>query len=66
MTDDTNTTSTEPSIGFIGLGNMGGRMARCITQAGLDLLGFDTRAESITEAGARPAESAADVVATSC
>ncbi|MCH1881364.1 NAD(P)-dependent oxidoreductase [Agrococcus sp. ARC_14] len=55
----------ETRIGFIGLGNMGGRMARCITGAGDALLGFDPRAAAIDEAGAIPAETAAAVVAGS-
>lgn len=52
-------------IGFIGLGNMGGRMARCITGAGDALLGFDPRAAAVDEAGASTAASAAEVVAGS-
>jgi 3-hydroxyisobutyrate dehydrogenase len=52
-------------IGFIGLGNMGGRMARCITGAGDALLGFDPREAAVGEAGATPAPSAAAVVASS-
>jgi 3-hydroxyisobutyrate dehydrogenase len=61
----TDTSGTAPSVGFIGLGNMGGRMARCITDAGVAVLGFDTRAASITDAGASAAASAVDVVAAS-
>ncbi|RWZ52463.1 NAD(P)-dependent oxidoreductase [Labedella phragmitis] len=61
----TDADTTTPSIGFIGLGNMGGRMARCITAAGVPVLGFDTRAESISGAGADAAASAVDVVAAS-
>ncbi|MGH8384972.1 MAG: NAD(P)-dependent oxidoreductase [Pseudomonas sp.] len=37
-------------IGFIGLGNMGGRMARCLVNAGIEVLGYDAslgRAESV-------------------
>lgn len=55
---------SEQRIGFIGLGNMGGRMARRITAAGADLFGFDPRTEAIAEAGGRAAESAADVIAS--
>lgn len=51
------------SVGFIGLGNMGGRMARCLVAAGTPVLGFDPRTESIAEAGAEAAASAADVAA---
>ena len=54
---------TELSIGFIGLGNMGGRITRCIVAAGHPVLGYDLRTASITQAGARPAGSVAEVVA---
>lgn len=53
---------SELRIGFIGLGNMGGRMATCITKAGQDVLGYDPVAANISAAGATPAGSAADVV----
>lgn len=53
---------SELRIGFIGLGNMGGRMATCITTAGKDVLGYDSVAANISAAGATPAGSAADVV----
>lgn len=59
------TEATTDRVGFIGLGNMGGRMARCITGAGDALLGFDPRVAAIGEAGASPAASAAAVVAGS-
>lgn len=52
-------------VGFVGLGNMGGRMARCITGAGDALLGFDPREAAIGEAGATATATAADVVAGS-
>lgn len=51
------------SIGFIGLGNMGGRMTRCVVDSGTQVLGFDTVAENVIAAGATPADSAAEVVA---
>lgn len=50
-------------IGFIGLGNMGGRMTRRIVDGGVRVLGFDMNREAVTGAGATPAESAAQVVA---
>lgn len=50
-------------IGFIGLGNMGGRMTGCIVRTGQEVLGFDAKAENITAAGATPARSAAAVMA---
>ncbi len=56
---------TELRIGFIGLGNMGGRMAACITAAGIDVLAYDPVAENVTAAGARPAPSAAAVAEAS-
>ncbi|THG31533.1 NAD(P)-dependent oxidoreductase [Naasia lichenicola] len=52
---------TEPTIGFIGLGNMGGRMTRCITGKGIEVLGFDAHAPNIEGAGALAAASAGDV-----
>ena len=54
---------TDPKLGFIGLGNMGGRMTRCITSKGIDVVGFDTSAPNIEAAGATAAASVADVVA---
>ena len=48
-------------IGFIGLGNMGGRMTACIIRAGQDVLGFDARPENISAVGATPAASSAAV-----
>lgn len=52
-------------VGFIGLGNMGGRMAKCLTDAGVAVLGFDPREGAAAEAGASPAGTAAEVVAAS-
>jgi 3-hydroxyisobutyrate dehydrogenase len=51
--------------GFIGLGNMGGRMARRLVEAGRPVLGYDARPESIEAAGATAAPSVAEVVAGS-
>jgi 3-hydroxyisobutyrate dehydrogenase-like beta-hydroxyacid dehydrogenase len=56
---------TDRRIGFIGLGNMGGRMAACLRRAGQDVLGYDVRAENVTACGATPAASVAEVVAGS-
>src|SRR5215212_3236717 len=50
-------------VGFIGLGNMGGRMTRCLVTAGHEVVGYDPDAERITAAGARPADSPAAVTA---
>ncbi|WP_432989386.1 NAD(P)-dependent oxidoreductase [Dactylosporangium sp. CA-233914] len=44
-------------IGFVGLGNMGGRIAACIVRAGREVLGYDVRPENIAAAGARAAGS---------
>lgn len=51
-----------PEIGFIGLGNMGGRMSKCIVRAGGQVLGFDTNPSAIVAADARAANSIAEVV----
>lgn len=48
-------------VGFIGLGNMGGRMSQCIVRGGRDVLGYDAHAEVIAAAQATPASSAAEV-----
>jgi 3-hydroxyisobutyrate dehydrogenase len=58
-------TETTARIGFVGLGNMGSRMARCIVDADREVLGFDPRPEAVTDAGASPAAGAAEVVAGS-
>jgi len=52
-------------IGFIGLGNMGGRMTRRVVDGGVPVLGFDMQAEAVANAGAQLAESASAVVASS-
>ncbi|MDY7084868.1 MAG: NAD(P)-dependent oxidoreductase [Actinomycetota bacterium] len=44
-------------VGFVGLGNMGGRMAACVVRGGHEVLGYDVRAENVTAAGAQPAAS---------
>jgi len=49
-------------IGFIGLGNMGGRRTRCLVDAGINVLGFDPVAERAAAAGASAAASLADVM----
>jgi 3-hydroxyisobutyrate dehydrogenase len=56
---------TAQRTGFIGLGNMGGRMTRCIVDAGREVLGFDVRPEVVSAAGARPVATVAEVVAGS-
>jgi 3-hydroxyisobutyrate dehydrogenase len=54
---------SEGPVGFIGLGNMGGRMSQCLLRKGRAVVGFDARAESIAAAGVEPAASVAAVVA---
>ncbi|MPZ62132.1 MAG: NAD-binding protein [Propionibacteriales bacterium] len=50
------------AVGFIGLGNMGGRMANRLVQAGYDVVGYDPVEGAAEAAGAVPAASVADVV----
>ncbi|MCU1543177.1 MAG: NAD(P)-dependent oxidoreductase [Microbacteriaceae bacterium] len=57
-----------PTVGFIGLGNMGSGMTRNLQEAGFPLLVTDIRRESadtLVEGGALWADSAADVAAGS-
>jgi 3-hydroxyisobutyrate dehydrogenase-like beta-hydroxyacid dehydrogenase len=49
------------SIGFIGLGNMGGRMTARLIEAGRDVLGYDVDAGRAGQLGARPAGSIGEV-----
>ncbi|MEZ4677595.1 MAG: NAD(P)-dependent oxidoreductase [Caldilineaceae bacterium] len=56
----------QPTIGFIGLGSMGGPMARNLLAAGYLVYGFDLDRERLataTAAGVRPLETIADLVA---
>ncbi len=55
-------TSTFHTVGFIGLGNMGGRMARCLVARDRRVIGYDARAGSAADCGADPAESVTAVV----
>ena len=52
-------------IGFIGLGNMGGRMTRRLADAGYEVLGYDPVAGKAATVGAIPADSVADAVTDS-
>ncbi|AYF98819.1 NAD(P)-dependent oxidoreductase [Protaetiibacter intestinalis] len=52
-------------IGFIGLGNMGGRMTRRLVDAGTRVRGFDPQPGAAEAAGADPAPSAAELAAGS-
>ena len=49
-------------VGFIGLGNMGGRMTRRLVQAGIAVCGYDTDASRASAAGAQPAASVREAV----
>jgi len=49
-------------IGFIGLGNMGGRMTRRLVDAGHPVLGYDPVRDRAAAAGARAARSVTEVV----
>ncbi len=54
-----------PTIGFIGLGEMGGPMARNLLRAGYPLIGYDQDAERlahVVDAGAEAGAGVADVV----
>lgn len=53
---------TAQRVGFIGLGNMGGRMTRCLVDAGVPVLGYDVRPDTVTAAGATAAPDVAGVV----
>ncbi|SHK51130.1 3-hydroxyisobutyrate dehydrogenase [Pseudonocardia thermophila] len=53
----------ERTVGFIGLGNMGGRMTRRLVEAGIEVIGYDTRPGAAEEVGAVPAADPADVAA---
>jgi 3-hydroxyisobutyrate dehydrogenase len=49
-------------VGFVGLGNMGGRIARRIIAAGHPVLGYDLDEAKVGETGATAAASVAEVV----
>jgi 3-hydroxyisobutyrate dehydrogenase len=53
---------TSGPVGFVGLGNMGGRMSRCIVRSGGHVVGYDINPEVIAGAGAATAGSIAEVV----
>ncbi|MDP3951848.1 NAD(P)-dependent oxidoreductase [Microbacterium sp.] len=56
---------TGARIGFIGLGNMGGRIARRIVDSGHEVLGYDLSAEAIGAAGATDAGTVSALVSGS-
>jgi 3-hydroxyisobutyrate dehydrogenase-like beta-hydroxyacid dehydrogenase len=49
-------------VGIIGVGNMGGRIARRIHDADVDIAGYDRAAEQVAAAGIRAADSIAALV----
>lgn len=49
-------------VGFIGLGNMGGRMTRRLVDAGISVLGYDTDPTRAAETGARAAATIGEVL----
>lgn len=49
-------------VGFIGLGNMGGRMTRCIVAGGIDVLGYDKDPQAAARFGAIPSGSIREVM----
>jgi len=53
------------SIGFIGLGNMGGRMVRRMVDAGHEVVGYDTDPASVQRSGATAAKNA-EALAIEC
>jgi 3-hydroxyisobutyrate dehydrogenase len=53
---------SEQRIGFVGLGNMGGRMTRRLVHAGHVVLGYDPVPGRAATAGAEPAASVKEVV----
>ncbi len=57
----TDTTAPADRIGFIGLGNMGGRMTRRIVDGGVAVQGFDMQRAAVEAAGASPLGSAVEV-----
>jgi 3-hydroxyisobutyrate dehydrogenase len=50
-------------VGFVGLGNMGGRMTRRLVTAGFDVVGYDVRPDQAEAAGAAAAADLGDVCA---
>ncbi len=52
-------------VGVIGLGNIGGGVAKNLAAAGHNVIGYDVDASRIADAGAAPADSAAAIAAQS-
>jgi 3-hydroxyisobutyrate dehydrogenase-like beta-hydroxyacid dehydrogenase len=56
-------TAQQGPVGMVGVGNMGGRMARRMTEAGYDVRGVDADPARIPASGAKPAGSLAALAA---
>ncbi|GAA1326454.1 NAD(P)-dependent oxidoreductase [Pseudonocardia xinjiangensis] len=54
-----------PTVGVVGLGNMGGRMARRLVDAGIPVVGFDAQAGRVETVGATPLGDPAEVARAS-
>jgi 3-hydroxyisobutyrate dehydrogenase len=54
-----------PTVGVVGLGNMGGRMARRLVDAGIPVVGFDAQAGRAEAVGAKPLGDPAEVARAS-
>lgn len=48
---------SDTRVGFVGLGNMGGRMTACLVRSGHAVTGYDPRTETVAAAGAVAADS---------
>jgi len=53
--------TAQRKVGFVGLGNMGGRMTRRLVDAGIEVIGYDPRPGAAEAVGATPASGPADV-----
>ncbi|OZM75538.1 NAD(P)-dependent oxidoreductase [Pseudonocardia sp. MH-G8] len=51
----------QQTVGFVGLGNMGGRMTSRLVDAGIEVIGFDPRPGAAQAVGAVPAADPAEV-----
>jgi 3-hydroxyisobutyrate dehydrogenase len=54
-----------PTVGMVGLGNMGGRMARRLVGAGIPVVGFDAQPGRVEAVGAKPLGDPAEVARAS-
>jgi 3-hydroxyisobutyrate dehydrogenase len=56
-------TTVKTAVGFVGLGNMGSRMARHVTAAGYEVIGLDPHAGDVGDAVSRRTNSIKDLAA---